>query len=72
MFHCDDIAPAVRHGLMIVRKLKLHDHTMLTPEKIFASGKIEFPHPYKLLSYKAAIRSRCARNRIRQWCSVSA
>ena len=47
MFHCDDIAPAVRHGLMIVRKLKLHDHTMLTPEKIFASGKIEFPHPYK-------------------------
>ena len=32
---------------MIVGKLKLNDHTMLAPEKILASGKIEFPHPRK-------------------------
>ena len=33
---------------MIVGNLKLHDHTMLVSEKIFASGKIEFSHPHKV------------------------
>ena len=32
---------------MIVGKPKLEAHTTLAPEKIFASGKIEFPHPHK-------------------------
>ena len=32
---------------MNVGKLKLDDHNMLAPEKIFASGKIEFPHPHE-------------------------
>ena len=32
---------------MIIRQLQLHDHTMLAPEKIFTSKKIEFPHPHK-------------------------
>ena len=40
-FQFGDVVPALRYGLMIVGKLKLNDHTMLAPEKIFASGKIE-------------------------------
>ena len=46
-FQISDVVPTLRYGLMIVGKLKLNNHTMLTPEKIFASGKIEFLHPYK-------------------------
>ena len=30
---------------MIVGKLKPHDHTMPALKKIFASDRIEFPHP---------------------------
>ena len=46
-FQFGDVVPTLRYGLMIVGKLKLNDYTMLAPEKIFASGKIEFPHPHK-------------------------
>ena len=47
VFQFGDIVPAFWYGLMIVGKLNLDDHTMLAPEKIFASGKVEFPHPHK-------------------------
>ena len=46
-FQFGDVVPTLRYGLMNVGKLKLDDHNMLAPEKIFASGKIEFPHPHK-------------------------
>ena len=47
VFQFGDVVPAFWYGLMIVGKLNLDDHTMLAPEKIFASGKIEFSHPHK-------------------------
>ena len=46
-FQFGDLFLALRYDLMIVEKRKLYDHTMLAPEKIFASGKVEFPHPHK-------------------------
>ncbi len=46
-FQFGDVVPTFRYDLMIVGKLRLNDHTMLATEKIFASGKIEFPHPHK-------------------------
>ena len=46
-FQFGDLVPALRYGLMIFGKLKLDDHTMMAPEKIFVSGKIEFPYLHK-------------------------
>ena len=46
-FQFGDVFPALLYDLMIVGKRKLYDHTMLAPEKIFASAKTEFPHPHK-------------------------
>ena len=47
-FQIGNVVPTLRYGLMIVGKLKLDDHTMLAPEKIFVSAKTEFPHPHKV------------------------
>ena len=46
-FQIGDVVPTLRNGLIIVGKLKPKEHTMLAPEKIFAFGKIEFPHLHK-------------------------
>ena len=51
-FQFGDVDPTLLYGLLIVGKLKLNNHTMLAPEKIFASGKIEFPTPHKAFVMK--------------------
>ena len=71
-FQFGDVVPTLRYGLMIVGKVKLHDNTMLAPEKIFVSGKIEFPHPHKAFVIERGDPVPFLRKRIRQWSSVSA
>ena len=71
-FQFGDVVLTLRYNLMIVEKLKLVDHTMLAKEKIFASGKIEFPYPHKAFVIERGDPVPVPRQRIRQWSSVSA
>ena len=71
-FQIGNVVPTLRYGLLIVGELKLDDYTMLAPKKIFASGKIEFPHPHKMFVIERGDSVPVPQKSIRQWSSVLA